>query len=217
MRGFLGNGPGHVESVTGQGRESQDAYLSIYLRDHHAAGSAGARLAARLARNVSAELGCGEELGRVAEEVAADLRTLERFMDAERVGRSGSKDVLAIVAGRLGGLKPNGRFRDRSPLSDLIELETLLVGLTGKASLWASLAERRPSDEVELQTCACGPRLRPLSCLAAATKRPSTPLVVPESRRLKSYPSVAALPCLLNEARVARCRREVTVGLGRAD
>lgn len=130
----------------------QDKYLSIYLRDHHAAGCAGVRLATRLATNLSVELRSDDELSRVAEEVAADLGTLERFMKAEGVSPSEGKDTLAIVAGRLGGLKPNGHLRERSPLSDLIELETLLVGITGKACLWASLAERRPADAVELQS-----------------------------------------------------------------
>ena len=42
----------HLEESRGAGRDA----LAIYLKDHHAAGSAGARLAARVAANVSADV-----------------------------------------------------------------------------------------------------------------------------------------------------------------
>ena len=51
------------------------------------------------------------------------------------------KDGLARIAERLGRLKLNGRLTSRSPLSDLLELETLVVGITGKQALWVSLRE----------------------------------------------------------------------------
>jgi hypothetical protein len=44
------------------------------------------------------------------------------------------------------------RAPDRAePLSDVIELETLLVGITGKAALWQTLAERGTRADVDLQ------------------------------------------------------------------
>jgi hypothetical protein len=43
------------------------------------------------------------------------------------------------MAGQLGRLKLNGRLVSRSPLSDVIELEMLVVGITGKQALWESL------------------------------------------------------------------------------
>ena len=48
-------------------------------------------------------------------------------------------------------LKLNGRFRTRSPLSDVVELETLVVGITGKQALWLSLrsATVLPADELD--------------------------------------------------------------------
>jgi hypothetical protein len=50
-----------------------------------------------------------------------------------------------VAAGRaaelLGRLKPNGRVRDRSPLTDLVELDALLTGIAGKESLWRTLRE----------------------------------------------------------------------------
>ena len=89
--------------------------LAVYLRDHHAAGVAGARVARRVATAVERDSG-NEDLRRIAE--------------------------------RLGRLKLNGRLLRRSPLSDLLELETLVVGITGKQALWISLREI-PSIKIE--------------------------------------------------------------------
>jgi len=52
-----------------------------------------------------------------------------------------AKDTLARIAERLGRLKSNGRLLRRSRLSDVLELETLVVGITGKQALWISLRE----------------------------------------------------------------------------
>jgi hypothetical protein len=42
---------------------------------------------------------------------------------------------------KLGRLKLNGQLRGYSPLSRLLELEGLGMGITGKLGLWKSLAE----------------------------------------------------------------------------
>jgi hypothetical protein len=115
--------------------------LAIYLKDHHAAGSAGARLAARLAENISPDVEGRDELARVAQQVKEDLHTLERVMLAEKVRPNATKDTLAKGLELLGRLKPNGQVTGRAPLTDVIELETLLVGIAGKAALWRSLGD----------------------------------------------------------------------------
>ena len=43
------------------------------------------------------------------------------------------------MAEKLGRLKPNGQILGYSPLSRLVELETLALGITGKRSLWEAL------------------------------------------------------------------------------
>ncbi len=113
----------------------QRSLLSIYLRDHHAAGVAGTRLARRIARAPTAT----SDLRQVALEIGQDLVELEAIMRRLGVQPDPVKDALARIGERLGRLKPNGRLRERSPLSDLLELETLLVGITGKRALWLSL------------------------------------------------------------------------------
>ncbi len=114
--------------------------LAIYLRDHHAAARAGTRIARRAATGVSRDLEGVGELAQVADQVEEDFGTLERVMQAEGVSPDVVKDSLATILESLGRLKPNGRLRGRARLSDVIELETLVVGITGKAALWKSLA-----------------------------------------------------------------------------
>ena len=47
---------------------------------------------------------------------------------------------LVVVAGeQLGRLKPNGFLAQRSPLTDVVELEALTMAVTGKLSLWETL------------------------------------------------------------------------------
>lgn len=111
--------------------------LSTYLRDHHAGAVAGARLARRAAGQDDA--GLYRDLGAIAEEIEADKQTLEALMEALGVGTDRLKDVAATAGERLGRLKPNGRWRDYSPLSRLLELEGLVIGVNAKLSLWRNL------------------------------------------------------------------------------
>lgn len=116
--------------------------LGTYLSDHHAGALAGASLARRAA---SANEGndYGEELRRIAAEIEADLRALEELMDGLDVSPERLKDLAAQVAERLGRLKPNGRWLEYSPLSRMLELEGLVLGVTGKLSLWRALRRIR--------------------------------------------------------------------------
>jgi hypothetical protein len=125
----------------------QRSFLAIYLRDHHAAGVAGTRLARRVADAHPTT----SDLRGAASEVEQDLFALERIMRSLGVERDRTKDALARIGERLGRLKPNGRLRERSPLSDVLELETLLVGITGKRALWLSLraSSSVPSEDLE--------------------------------------------------------------------
>ncbi len=129
--------------------QMSERVFAIYLKDHHAAGSAGTRLALRLAKDVAPDVEPGDDLRRVAREIEEDLGTLERIMEAEGVQPAVIKDTVAKCAEFLGRFKPNGRLTGRSPLSDVIELETLLVGITGKAALWQTLAERGTRADVD--------------------------------------------------------------------
>ncbi len=97
-------------------------------------------MARRVATAVELDSG-SDDLKRVASEIRQDLDRLEEIMRRLGVKPDRAKDTLARVAERLGRVKPNGRLLRRSRLSDLLELETLVVGITGKQALWLSLRE----------------------------------------------------------------------------
>jgi hypothetical protein len=116
-----------------------DELLAIYLRDHHAGASAGAALAKRAARN-GAGLAHGDDLAEIARQIGDDRKTLERLMARLGVRPSAIK-VAGARAGEVAGrLKLNGRLWQRSPLSNVVELETLALGIIGKRKLWEALA-----------------------------------------------------------------------------
>jgi hypothetical protein len=112
--------------------------LKIYLQDHLAGATAGMELARRSAgANEGAPL--GEFLEELADEIAEDREILAEIMDALDVPQDKVKNALGWGAEKLGRLKPNGQLTGYSPLSRVVELEGLSVGVRGKLSLWENL------------------------------------------------------------------------------
>jgi hypothetical protein len=78
------------------------------------------------------------------------------------------------VAELVGRLKLNGRLFERSPLSSVVELETLVVGVRGKEALWTALQRAGVSlEDVDLDALvesarAQGAELETLRLSAAA-------------------------------------------------
>ncbi len=116
-------------------------HLEIYLNDHLAGATGGVELARRLRASNEGDPTYGAPLRQVCEEIEADRATLEQVIERLGYSRSRIKPVGAWVAEKLGRLKLNGQLRGYSPLSRLIELEGLLIGITGKIGLWQVLAE----------------------------------------------------------------------------
>jgi hypothetical protein len=100
--------------------------LGTYLNDHLAGSTVG--------------------LERIAGEIEEDRETLQKLMDALELKRDRPKVAVAWTAEKFGRLKPNGRLLSYSPLSRLIELEMLALGITGKLSLWEALSEVASED-----------------------------------------------------------------------
>ena len=107
--------------------------LRIYLRDHHAAAAGGVALAKRA-------LGARDP---IAAQIARDRETLEEIMGQLGISANPVKVGLVRIAERVSRLKLNGRLVRHSPLSHVVELETLVVGVRGKEALWTAL---RTSD-----------------------------------------------------------------------
>lgn len=112
--------------------------LKTYLQDHHAGATAGFELARRTAgSNEGNEYGPG--LKRIADEIGEDREILERVMERLEVKPSKIKDSGAWAFEKLGRLKPNDSVLSYSPLSRVIEIEGLVVGVTGKQALWEAI------------------------------------------------------------------------------
>lgn len=120
------------------GEDEAPHTLGIYLNDHLAGASAGAKLAARIAR-IHDRSPYGTELARLASEVAADRRVLLEIMTALGVPARHYKIIAGRIGERIGLLKSNGRLVRRSGLSTVIELEALRLGIEGKSLLWKTL------------------------------------------------------------------------------
>lgn len=122
--------------------------LAIYLNDHLAGSVLGSELTRRVAReNRGSPL--GDFLERLLAEILEDKRTLEGVLQTTGVRPSPIKPRVAWALEKVGRLKLNGRIREYSPLSRLLELEGLTAGIAAKRSLWQALglaADPRLSD-----------------------------------------------------------------------
>lgn len=126
---------------------SADAHtrLATYLNDHLGGASTGRELARRtLSNNRGNEYGVVlEDIVRQIEEDRETLLELMRRLDIEP---DRAKQALGWTAEKLGRLKLNGQLLGYSPLSRLVELEGLMLGVTGKLAMWLALLPALSGD-----------------------------------------------------------------------
>jgi hypothetical protein len=113
--------------------------IAIYLKDHLAGAVLGYELAKR-ARSSNRD----NALGTYLEEtfipaVLEDKKALEDIMALFDVSPSVPKNALSWSGEKLGRLKLNGSLRAYSPLSRVVDVEGLVLGVRGKLSLWENL------------------------------------------------------------------------------
>jgi hypothetical protein len=114
--------------------------LGIYLNDH-LAGAAGGVETARRTRGANEGTEFGAPLARICDEIESDRESLQTVMKELGIGQSRWKPAIGWLGEKVGRLKLNGQLRGYSPLSRLLELEVLLMGITGKMRLWTLLDE----------------------------------------------------------------------------
>jgi hypothetical protein len=121
-------------------------YLSIYLNDHLAGATVGVELSKRAASaNEGSEYGAF--LSELAHEIAEDRASLERLMERFAVKKDRVKTTGAYLGEKVGRLKPNAHLTSYSPLSRVVELEALTLGVTGKLGLWRALIAVQDADD----------------------------------------------------------------------
>jgi hypothetical protein len=129
------------------GLRSSDAgkRLGIYLNDHLGGSLGGLELARRAASSNRGDPS-GEFLSTLVEKIDQDIVTLKDVMDRLGVRKDPLKQGLGWTAEKLGRLKLNGQLLGYSPLSRLVELESLALGVEGKLALWQTLKATLDSD-----------------------------------------------------------------------
>ncbi len=122
-------------------------YLATHLNDHLAIATGTIELARRVVSQYGAS-----DLGALAQglmpALEEDRRAITAVMARTGARRDPVKTRIAWAAEKAGRLKLNGRLTGRSPLSPLVELTGLSLGLSASVLLWQGLAV--VSDELGL-------------------------------------------------------------------
>jgi hypothetical protein len=129
------------------GTALDEKLLGSYLNDHLGGATAGLELARRAAGQNKGNR-FGEFLENLVEEIAQDRESLVHLMDRLGIGKDSLKVVLGWAGEKAGRLKLNGRLLGYSPLSRLVELEGLTIGVRGKLSMWECLKAVSDLDPV---------------------------------------------------------------------
>ena len=124
--------PGYVQTM--------DDFLGIYLRDQFAL-AVGMRELARRAERSNPDGDLGAAVRRVAAGIGADVDALAAILHRVSVRPNPVKNAIAVAAERAGRLKLNGRLRQYSPLSRVVELDGLVLGIEAKKLMWATLRD----------------------------------------------------------------------------
>ncbi|WP_323180728.1 MULTISPECIES: transaldolase [unclassified Streptomyces] len=119
--------------------------LAIYLNDHLSGATAGLELIRRAAQTQQYREQ-GTTLAELAHEVEQDRDSLTQIMADLAVPTAYTKVALGWLAEKAGRAKPNGHLFSRSPLSDVLELESMLLSVQGKAACWRSLRALTETD-----------------------------------------------------------------------
>ena len=107
----------------------------------HLAGATGGRELARRAERSNRGTRYGSFLRRLAREIDEDRTSLLEIMRNLGIRIDRVKVIGGWSAEKVGRLKLNGRLVGYSPLSRLVELEALTLGVSGKLGLWRVLLE----------------------------------------------------------------------------
>lgn len=112
-----------------------DKPLDVYLNDH----LAGARFGSDLARRLAQRMG-GTAMQALADEIEEDRDTLQQLLERLGTSRNPVKEVTTWMAEKVSHLKLSGLTGGHNEHGLFMALETLSLGIEGKASLWAALA-----------------------------------------------------------------------------
>jgi hypothetical protein len=115
-----------------------DKAMEVYLNDH----LAGATFGSDLARQIESQSEGTERatrIGELAMQIEEDQQTLSDLMQRLEVTRNPVKQATTWVAEKFSRVKLTGLSAGERGLGLFMALETLSLGVEGKASLWRML------------------------------------------------------------------------------
>lgn len=125
-----------------------DRALDVYLNDHLAGAMLGSDLAAQI-RDRHAGTPLGESMRSIADEIEQDRQTLVDLMERLRVTANPVKQATGWVAEKASRVKFSGLVSGEPDHGAFMALETLALGVEGKACLWTALKQLE-GDHAEL-------------------------------------------------------------------
>lgn len=125
-----------------------DRNLGIYMNDHYAGAAGGVDLARR-GRDNSTDPERTAMWESIAAEVEEDRVALSQMLGRIDVSPNPVKKLLGRISEKVGRLKPNGQITGPSDLGQFLELEMMVIGVTGKLALWKAL---RMTDDPRLRS-----------------------------------------------------------------
>jgi hypothetical protein len=112
--------------------------VAVYLNDHLAGATFGADLARRL-RDWTAGTAHGPALEEIAAEIEIDLAALVTIMERLGVARNPVKQATTWLGEKLSRVKLSAAGSGDESTALFLALETLALGVEGKACLWRTL------------------------------------------------------------------------------
>ena len=119
---------------------SANDHFEAYLGDHLAGSAAALDLIEKI-RSENDDTPLAAFLVGLGKEIEADKVTLEAVMERLDVPTSSSKQLAGKVIEKLSRLRLNDRVTGGPAVTQLMELETLSLGIEGKLALWRSLQQ----------------------------------------------------------------------------
>jgi hypothetical protein len=121
-----------------------DNPLDVYLNDHLAGAMLGSDLAEQI-RSQNEGTSLGQLMESLAPQIDQDRQTLIELMQQLNSSKNPVKQATAWIAEKASRVKFSGMTSGEPELGRFMALETLTLGVRGKACMWNAL--RRVADQ----------------------------------------------------------------------
>jgi hypothetical protein len=115
-----------------------DKPMDVYLNDHLAGSMLGSDLAEFIQKE-SEGFPLGEVMSSISAQIEEDRQTLINLMERMGTSKNPVKQATTWVAEKASRAKFGGLTSGEEELGTFMALETLTLGVEGKASLWRAL------------------------------------------------------------------------------